>query len=107
MYKILRIFFLDRIKNIPRGQEKPLYWAIIALGLVFGGYLVLTFLGAVIGLVFSTATILGGMWLVYRFWNKLKLRKNEELEVTSVPPIQNLDQDLEQLKGKMKQKLDE
>ena len=111
MHKLLRIFFLDRIKdrimNGPREQEKPLHWAVIAFGVLFGGYLILTLLGAVLGLAFSAAIIFGGMWLVHRFWNKWKLQKKEEPELTSVPPAQNLDQDLEQLKAKMKQKIDE
>ena len=111
MHKLLRIFFLDRIQNrimnSPRGQGKPIHWAVIALGVVFGGYLILTLLGAVLGLAFSAVTIFGVMWLVHRFWNKWKLQKKEEPEVTSVSPVQNLDQDLEQLKTKMKQKLDE
>ncbi len=105
------MFFLDRIQNRimnrPRGQGKPLHWAVIALGVVFGGYLILTLLGAVLGLALSAATILGGMWLIHCFWNKWELQKKEDPEVTSVPPVQNLDQDLEQLKAKMKQKLDE
>ena len=111
MHKLLRIFFLDsiqdRIMNGPRGQGKPLHWAVVALGVVFGGYLILTLLGAVLGLAFSAVTIFGGMWLVHRFWNKWKLKKKEEYEVISVPPVQNQDQDLEQLKARMKQKLDE
>ena len=111
MHKLLRILFLDRIQdrimNGPRGQGKPLHWAVIVSGVVFGGYLILTLLGVVFGLFFSAATIFGGIWLVHRFWKKLKLQKKEEPEVTSVSPVQNLDQDLEQLKAKMKQKLDE
>ncbi|MEE3122601.1 MAG: hypothetical protein VX399_08400 [SAR324 cluster bacterium] len=90
-----------------RGQGKPLRWVIIVLGVVFGGYLLVTLLGAVFGLAFAAGTIFGGAWLLHRLWNSWKTQKKDQSGLISDPPVQSIDEDLEKLKAKVNQKSDE
>ena len=90
-----------------RGQGKPLRWVIIVLGVVFGGYLLVTLLGAVFGLAFAAGTIFGGVWLLHRLWNSWKTQKKDQSGLISDPPVQSIDEDLEKLKAKVNQKSDE
>ena len=90
-----------------RGQGKPLRWVIIVLGVVFGGYLLVTLLGAVFGLAFAAGTIFGGARLLHRLWNSWKAPKKDQSGLISDPPVQSIDEDLEKLKAKVDQKSDE
>ena len=84
------------------GQGKPWRWVVISAGVVLGGYLLISLLGAILGLAFAAGTLLGGAWLFQRIWNQWKTRQIDE---TSNPPKkedQNLEADLANLKAKMK-----
>ena len=89
-----------------RGQGKPLRWFIIALGVVFGGYLLVTLLGAVFGLAFAAGTIFCGALLLHRLWNSWKTKKKDQSGLISDPSVQSIDEDLEKLKAKVDQKSD-
>lgn len=45
------------------GQGKPWRWVVISAGVVLGGYLLISLLGAILGLAFAAGTLLGGAWL--------------------------------------------
>ena len=84
------------------GQGKPWRWVVISAGVVLGGYLLISLLGAILGLAFAAGTLLGGAWLFQRIWNQWKTRQINE---TSNPPKkedQNLETELANLKAKMK-----
>ena len=52
------------------GQGKPWRWVVISAGVVLGGYLLISLLGAILGLAFAAGTLLGGAWLFQRIWNQ-------------------------------------
>ena len=70
------------------GQGKPWRWVVISAGVVLGGYLLISLLGAIIGLAFAAGTLLGGAWLFQRIWNQLKTRQIDETS----NPLKNEDQ---------------
>ena len=83
------------------GQGKPWRWVVISAGVVLGGYLLISLLGAILGLAFAAGTLLGGAWLFQRIWNQWKTRQIDE---TSNPPKkedQNLETELANLKAKI------
>ncbi|MEC8149838.1 MAG: hypothetical protein VX092_06340, partial [SAR324 cluster bacterium] len=84
------------------GQGKPWRWVVISAGVVLGGYLLISLLGAILGLAFAAGTLLGGAWLFQRIWNQWKTRQIDESSNPPKKEDQNLETELANLKAKMK-----
>ena len=71
----------------------------VALGILFGGYLLMSLLGALLGLVFAGGITLGGFWMLRHFLNRWYDGKTMQIPVeTSVMDHGDLDLELEELK---------
>ena len=88
------------------GQEKSLRWALLALAVLLGGYLLISLLGIVLGLAFSGSLVLGGFLLVRRVWNSWKTRnlppRQSKTSVQEAQEGAKLEEELEGLKQRMK-----
>ena len=84
------------------GTNRPiklLRWIPAALGLLFGGYLLISLLGALLGLVFAGGIALGGFWMLRHFLNRWDDGKTIQIPVeTPVTDHGDLDLELEELK---------
>ena len=92
----------NRIMIQKIGQGKPWRWVVISAGVVLGGYLLISLLGAILGLAFAAGTLLGGAWLFQRIWNQWKTRQIDESSNPPKKEDQNLEAELANLKAKMK-----
>ena len=76
-----------------------------ALGLLFGGYLLISFLGSLLGLIFTGGIVLGGVWILRHFLNRLDNGKTIEIpEENPVKDHEDLNLELEELKKRTLEK---
>ena len=87
---------------------KLLRWIPVALGLLWGGgYLLISLLGDLLGLVFAGGIALGGFWMLRHFLNRWDDGKTIKIPVeTPVKDHGDLDLELEELKKKRTRETD-
>ena len=74
-------------------------WIPVALDLLFGGYLLISLLGALLGLVFACGIALGGFWILRHFLKRWDDSKTIQIPVNNpVTDHGDLDLELEELK---------
>ena len=89
------------------GTNRPfklLRWIPVGLGLLFGGYLLISLLGALLGLVFAGGITLGGFCMLRHFLNRWDDSKSIQIPVeTPVTDHGDLDLELEELKKRTRE----
>ena len=84
---------------------KLLRWISLVLGLLFGGYLLISLLGTLLGLLFAGGIALGGFWMLRHFLNKCDDGKTLKIPLeTPVKDRGDLDLELEELKKRTQEK---